>query len=198
MRIRKWIRSTFPVWLALLVACGESPTAPVPVEEAPPPSDLLGLPLGGLLGGGGSGDSEGEAVEVLKRKVPLASDEVASRRIGILGGTLRLPDAGLTVVVPPLALWRRTRITVRAPAGDLVGYEFSPHGQRFRLPVVFLQDLTRTEADGGLLGLNLKGVYFEGPLEPVVNALEVIRLDVLNLLAVFSIDHFSGYAIATN
>src|SRR5687768_12792454 len=83
-----------------LGSCAESPTTP-----AAPASESL---LGGLLGG--------STVDVVKRTTPLASDEVVSRTIGIQGGTIYLPQAGLVLLVPPGALASPTTITVTAPA----------------------------------------------------------------------------------
>jgi hypothetical protein len=179
----------------LITACSDLPTAPEPVVEEPS-YGLLGDLLGALTGGGSN-----TQVSVLERDRPLAEDEVASRVIGYYGGTIHLPEAGLTVTFPWGALRSSTRITVTAPAGNLVGYHFEPHGLRFRRDVTVVQDLRGTEAD--LLGLglgvslNLQAAYFEGELKPEVTALESITLWLLRILGVFKIDHFSGYVIAT-
>ena len=177
----------------LITACSESPTAPAPVVEEPS-YGLLGDLLGTLSGGGSA-----EQVTVVKRDRPLSEDEVASKVIGYYGGTIHLPEAGLTVVFPWGALRSPTRITVTAPAGNLVGYHFEPHGLRFRRDVTVAQDLRGTEADllGLGLSLNLQAAYFEGELQPEVTALESIALWLLRILGIFKIDHFSGYVIAT-
>jgi hypothetical protein len=171
-----------------LGACsdGSSPSSPVPPEASP-------SLLGGLLGGGGSGSSD--EVDVLTRKVPLASGEVGSGRVGLLGTVIVLPKSGLTVVVPPLAAPLGTRITVTAPAGNLVGYHFEPSGMRFKLPLVLTQDLSKTNSSDLLKPL--VGAYFQGELTPKVTALELLQLKVLNLVAVLNVTHFSGYVIAT-
>lgn len=186
-RIRS-LTGAFVVGAFLLVAgCTDAPTAPVtdPVEPQPGLlSDLLDHQ-----------DRTGEEVAVLRRAHPLADDEVVSKVIGYEGGIVRLPEAGLTVVVPWGALRERTRITVRAPAGDLVGYHFEPHGLEFRYSVTLMQDMQLTDllsADG------LSVAYFRGDLEPTVTALESLPLWLLRNLGVFEIEHFSGYVIATN
>lgn len=180
----------------LITACTESPMAPAaPADD--PSYGLLGDLLGGLTGGGGSGDQ----VEVLERNRPLDQDEVVSKVIGYYGGTIRLPEAGLTVTFPWGAVRSPTRITITAPAGNLVGYHFAPHGLRFSRDVTVVQDLRGTEAD--LLGLglgvslNLQAAYFEGELRPTVTPLESITLWLLRILGIFKIEHFSGYVIAT-
>jgi hypothetical protein len=182
----------FVLCLALLVAgCTDLPTAPTaPAEPVEDPSyGLLGL--GGLLGSGGGGDG---LVTVLERRVPLATAEVVTRTIGRAGGIIRLPEAGLTVVIPLWALSSNTEITVTAPAGNLVGYHFAPHGLRFRRPVTVMQDLDLRQ----LLSLNtLSAHYFDGELEPKVTSLERLTLWLLRTLGIFRIEHFSGYVIAT-
>jgi hypothetical protein len=179
-----------------LGACsdGSSPLSPLPPEASQSNSGS------GSSGSGSSGSNSGPGsgsypLNVLRRTTPLLADEVKSARVGLLGATIVLPKAGLTVVVPPLAAPLGTTITVKAPKGDLVGYEFGPHGIRFRLPVVLTQDLTKTNSTGLLKPI--VGGYFTGPLGPVVQCLELLKVNVLNLIAVMPVTHFSGYVIAT-
>jgi hypothetical protein len=166
-------------------ACSDLPTAPAP-ESVAPSNGLLGTLLGGP-------DEPSGEVAVLRRNVPLAEDEVVTQWVGRLGGIIRLPRAGLTVVVPFGAVSRSTRITVTAPAGDLVGYDFQPHGLQFDRPLLVTQDLLSTE---GLGLLNLQAVYFEGGLEASVTPLESLPVWLLNTLGIYRIEHFSGYALA--
>jgi hypothetical protein len=170
------------------IGCSDLPTAPE-IEVAP----SHGL-LGGLVGVlGGTVDTVLDVVvgvlsPVLNRSEPLRRDEVVSATIGRNGGTIRLPNAGLTVTIPRGALNANTRITVTAPAGDLMGYEFAPHGLQFERPVTLTQEITRREAADGL-----EGIYFEGELQPTVTVLEVRPVTISREHAVFRIDHFSGY-----
>jgi hypothetical protein len=166
--------------------CGDAPLSPTPPEAN---EALLGL-----LGSSGQ-------VEVLHRTTPLAQDEVVSETLGPFGGTISLPQAGLTIVVPVGALTSSTTITVTAPAGDLVGYHFQPHGLVFRKPLTAAQRTWGT--DLGLLGAILSppfAAYFQGELQPTVEALEILNLNLLGLLGIaqFQISHFSGYVIATD
>lgn len=186
MRVQHVLRYGLVLGSLALGACSDNTTAPEPA--APDPSASL---VGGLLPLGGN------TVEVAHRTVPLAEDEVASAVVGKWGGILRLPRAGLTVVIPPGALRGEQRITVTAPAGDLVGYHFAPHGLEFRRTASVFQDLDNT--DVGLLD-NPVAAYFEGDLGPLVEALEILRLNLIGLLGIaeFRIDHFSGYVIATD
>ncbi|MGH7619785.1 MAG: hypothetical protein ACREPM_21440 [Gemmatimonadaceae bacterium] len=132
----------------------------------------------------------------LERTTPLAKPETASARIGILGGTLSLPGAGLTIVVPPLAVVTPVTIAVVAPAGSDVGYEFSPHGLTFLAPLVATQDLRNTQAQSGgsIDPLLLFLGYFPDSSHPTT-VTELLSLQV-NLLAQTStalVWHFSGY-----
>ena len=47
----------------------------------------------------------------------------------------------------------------------------------------------------------LLGAYFDGPLESTVEALEIVPLEVeggVGGTAILTINHFSGYVVATN
>jgi hypothetical protein len=168
--------------------CSELPIAPR--EPLGPSNNLIGAVE----------SVETEAVEglgqvvagvrspVLKRERPLQRDEIVSETIGQDGGVIHLPRAGLTVTVPRGALHAPTTITVTARAGALLGYEFAPHGLRFKKPVTLTQNVTIPE--GGL-----QVVYFHGDLKDVVDVLEVLPvLSSSTGQAVTRIGHFSGYA----
>ena len=176
------IAATLLTW-----ACGDPATAPI-AEEMSRPS-LAESEAGSVAA----------PVAVLERRVALAEEERVSRTIGLLGGVVVLPEAGLSVLVPPGALTAPTTITVIAPAGRLVGYHFLPEGQSFSLPLVVRQSLLGTEAVSALgSGQHLVAAHFDGELTPVVDALELLTLDVLGPLGVFRVEHFSGYVIGTN
>ncbi|NNL29402.1 MAG: hypothetical protein HKO77_00180 [Gemmatimonadetes bacterium] len=172
---------------AALVGCSSGPTTPSEnfqtlneVQDSIPGTPTSGTPTQAM---------------VAERSQPLPQDEVASQVIGPLGGVIQLPEAGLTVVFPIGAVDSPTEITVTAPAGNLVGYHFAPHGLEFNLPVAVMQDLTKATIEDGA---DLSAVYFDGDLEPEVTVLEELTLELLDLLGIFEIDHFSGYVIATN
>src|SRR5436309_274804 len=105
--------------VATLIGCqSDAPSDPRSIRRAPeaPSALLLTAP---------------KSVTVLQRSTPLANSITASKTIGVLGGTLSLPGAGLVVVVPPGAVLQATTISVTALAGSNVAYEFSPHGTTF-------------------------------------------------------------------
>ena len=107
----------------LLAGCAHDATSPVePTAAIPgkPSESLLGLLL---------------PVRGVTRAVPLKNDITVKAVIGSKGGTLTIPDAGLTLVVPAGAVKSNTTFTATAIAGRLVAYEFEPHGTTFAVPL---------------------------------------------------------------
>ena len=144
-------------------------------------------------------------VTVLTRDTPLATSLSASATIGVLGGTIELPGAGLTVTVPAFAVTTPTTITVTAVAGSQVAYEFEPHGLQFAVPLGVTQVLDGTSASGqGLIPGQLFAGYFAdltalNPLNGTAIVSEILGVSV-NLghsRATFGIQHFSGYLLGT-
>jgi hypothetical protein len=138
----------------------------------------------------------------LVRSQPLASDVTVSKIIGPGGGELEIPQAGLRVYVPRGALTRSTTITATALKGDMVAYEFGPHGTRFALPLVVTQRTEGTDAASLPAGSVLSLGYFTSPgqLDPVTRTASIAEL--ISRLAfstgdavVFPVTHFSGYAV---
>src|SRR5262245_39080654 len=175
--------------LGLAVSCSnDSPTTPpaaTPRQVGGANRTLLGSPI---------------TIIPLHRTTPLATNEVVSKRIGLLGGTLVLPNAGLTIVVPALAVTSPVTITATALAGSNVAYEMQPHGLKFLAPVVATQDLSITEArTGGTINpLLLYLGYFPNSAN-ITSITELLSLQ-LNLPLQTStglIWHFSGYIWAT-
>lgn len=139
----------------------------------------------------------------LTRKKALATDVTASARIGPEGGTLAMPQAGFTMVVPPGALSAPTVITVRAFAGSLVAYEFEPHGTAFAAPVRVAQDLGSTNWTKVNIAA-IEGAYFATAAqldvarnEAVIDEFLPASVDPLTKRAGFSIGHFSGYMLSS-
>jgi len=136
----------------------------------------------------------------LKRSTSLRSNVSVTANIGPLGGVLLLPEAGLTVVVPPLAVSKVTTFTISAHSGKSLEYDFSPAGTVFTVPLVATQDLSGTEAkhDGTINPLALSVGYYPDPTLPA-NVTELLNVNV-NLAkqsSTFLIWHFSGYMFAT-
>ncbi|HEX5409336.1 MAG TPA: hypothetical protein VFW89_06160 [Gemmatimonadaceae bacterium] len=191
--------------------CGDGPNPVGPDSVAPSQvatsSDTAvqasPLQLGPIVIGSPS-TTTGTQVVVLQRTVALSNDVTASRTIGLLGGVIALPSAGLSFVVPPGAVLRNTKITVTAPAGKLVAYTFAPHGLKFLVPAIATVDLRNTTAYGNSTLLSiLQAGYFtddlsgaqQTGLETVQDLLAVqVRLGTT---AVFTVPHFSGYLLAS-
>lgn len=189
MRLRLLSTLTFAVAAALTISACATDNSTAPSAMTPPPAASNSL-LGGLLGA----PAQAKTREPLLRINPLPSSQTASAKIGILGGVLSLPGAGLTVVVPPLALLSPTTITVSALAGSNVAYEFSPHGLKFAVPLVVTQDLKVTRTTPELLGLGLSLGYFpDASRVTSVTELLSVNVDLLGLTAVSTVWHFSGY-----
>jgi hypothetical protein len=174
-----------------LASCGgETPTLPRLQQSAPeaPASDLLGG-LTSLLG-----------VNGLQRTQALAAPITVSKSIGPDGGTLAIPQAGVTVTVPRGALAATTTITMTARAGTLVAYDFAPHGITFAKPLVFSQQLRGTNAT--LLTAPLLGLaYYEDAslltkTGGLVSQLLGGTVNTLTWTFTGSIPHFSGYMVS--
>jgi hypothetical protein len=139
-------------------------------------------------------------VDGLQRTKALAVPITVSKSIGPEGGTLTIPEAGVTVTVPRGALAATTKITMTARAGTLVAYDFAPHGITFAKPLVFSQKLSGTNAT--LLGapfLRL-GYYADANLLTktggVVSELLGGVVNTLSWTFTSSIKHFSGYMVS--
>jgi hypothetical protein len=144
------------------------------------------------------------AINVVTRNVPLETAQTASAVIGAFGGRISLPDAGLTVVVPPLAVMTPTAITVTAVAGREVAYELEPHGTQFLVPLRMTQSLSGTSASGGGLVTTLSAGYFQdiSDLDQVngtalISELLGTSISLWSNTVSFSVSHFSGYLIGT-
>ena len=174
----------------LLAGCARDAATPlepnVPVPSKPSPALLGLLPVRGVT-----------------RNTPLAADISVSAVIGKAGGTISIPDAGLTLVVPPGAVTSNTKFTATALAGRLVAYEFEPHGTKFAVPLQFTQDLRKVSLLGALTSPLMDGAYFtdEDKLNQTLGIAAVTELlpatvDLLRLRVGFPINHFSGYLVS--
>lgn len=161
-------------------------------ESPPSQPALTGAPSRSLLGV----LSAPTTVSPLRRKTALQSDITVSKTIGLLGGTLSIPAAGVTVVVPPLAVTTPTVFTMTARAGTAVAYDFGPHGIRFALPLVMTQNLTNMLGGATVLGSLQLGYYPNSSNITSVTELLSVSVDLLHTVGVATIWHFSGYMFA--
>ena len=182
--------------LALFSACSSEPTsAPARVASsvAAPSADLLG----GLVGGVVNVVKSLTLVPGLQRTSPLAVNITVSQTIGSSGGTLSIPAAGVTVVVPAGALSAPTLITMTARKGSLVAYDFAPHGVVFAKSLVFTQKLNGTTASL-LNAAEIQLGYYADPsqlnlLGGLVSELLGGSVNLLSWTYTGNINHFSGY-----
>ena len=175
--------------VVLLAGCARDAAAPVGPTTPPPKPNaaLLGLlPVRGVT-----------------RATPLAKDITVSAVIDAKGGTITIPEAGLTLVVPPNAVSAKTTFVATALAGKLVAYEFEPHGTRFAVPLQFTQDLKKTSLLTALTAPLMRGAYFtdDGMLDQtrglaLVTELIPATVDLLKGRVSFPIKHFSGYLVS--
>lgn len=174
----------------LLAGCARDAATPlepnVAIPSKPSPALLGLLPVRGVT-----------------RNVALQQDISVSAVIGNAGGTISIPDAGLTLVVPPGAVTSNTKFTATALAGRLVAYEFEPHGTKFAVPLKFNQDLRKVSLLAALTSPLMDGAYFtdEGKLNQTLGLAAVTELlpatvDLLQGRVSFPIKHFSGYLVS--
>lgn len=142
-------------------------------------------------------------VRGVTRLVPLMQNIPVSALIGPDGGTISIPEAGLTLVVPPGAVTSSTKFTATALAGRLAAYEFEPAGTKFPVPLQFTQDLTKLSLLDMVTAPVLDGAYFTDTSKLNQNlgraaATEILpaTVDLLRLRVGFPINHFSGYLVS--
>jgi hypothetical protein len=192
-----WKKSLQLAAIVLLAACNSDVTGNDAAQPSAAPSASIGVldpalsPVVGSL----------TAMQPLYRKVPLAQDVRVARTIGRAGGTIRLPQAGFTLTVPPGAVSGPTQFVVNALQGREVAYEFEPHGTVFAKSLVAVQDLKVTR-ERQVLGTLMAGYFADRSLLSAsgVGALVSERIpglvDPRRRDFQWPIDHFSGYIVA--
>jgi hypothetical protein len=164
-----------------------APRAPDVIAPTEPPSDLLGLDLGGTLSG------LTETVSGILSSLSLFRCETpaygsVTQTIGWGGGIIKVGPHSL--YVPPGALSAPVAITATASAGNQVKLDFQPHGLRFQRPAV----LTLSYSHCATRPVKPRVVYVD-------DALTILELvpslnDPWNQRSTAKLDHFSGYAFA--
>lgn len=180
--------------LSLAACSADQAAAPTQMSasSAAPSASLLG----GVLGTVTSVLTTQTAVQ---RTTPLAAPITVSKQIGYYGGTLSIPEAGVTVTVPVGALYKTTTITMTARAGSLLAYDFSPTGTVFNKPLVFRQSLNRTNVTLLQAPLLRLGYYSDpgllGALTATVSELLTGVTNLVDWSFTAPINHFSGYVV---
>lgn len=197
--------------IALVAGGCRDVVAPEPVQPVAINADAPDALLGGLLGGTigqlpiiGSLLGLNDTVVVLQRREALASPVTVTKSIGYWGGTISVPNTGLTIRVPQGAVSSTTEFSVTALPGRAIAYEFGPHGKQFSKPLTFEQDLRVSMLnEWQLQRVKLQGGYFEdtsglidGLLRALVKELLPALVDTSDMKVRFDIRHFSGYLVA--
>ena len=197
----KWSRRFLSLGLILALSAGVSctaadgPTGPQLSQESGQPDYLLGDLLGDdlLSGDGLIGDVVDGTVGTLLGVTDLLvctsqPYAVTSQTVGSDGGTINVGSH--TLVIPPGALKKNTKITAEQMPGRTNSIRFSPEGLQFQTS----SSLTMSYKNCLVVLLQKKIVYTDENLK----ILEVLRsLDLFGKRTVTApIDHFSRYAIA--
>lgn len=182
-------------------ACSDSATAPLAPNAAVLSStqQAYGAKSSTKTSSGSTQKNAGATVNVLSFKSGVKTSTSASKVIGPEGGYLTLPETGFTLIVPMGAVSVPTTFTVTPVGGKYVAYDFEPHGSTFKVPLTFMQDLSKTNYTSGT---PLGGAYFSDKslIDTAAGSAGVSELFTLSFdgfgVSFFSITHFSGYLVS--
>lgn len=130
-----------------------------------------------------------------------------SKTIDSLGGTISIPETGLTMSFPQGAVTAPIIITVTSDA-DYVAYKMEPAGTKFLKDVTVTQSLATTEVAGETLTKQLSAAYIADDNVSLSGRVPVSELEPsytvlssgsspLPLAHVWIIRHFSRYMLAS-
>jgi hypothetical protein len=131
-----------------------------------------------------------------------------SKTIDASGGTISIPQTGLTVSLPKGAVASPLKITITADR-DYVAYKFDPAGTTFLKDVTVTQQLTNTTVFGEPLRNQLYAAYIADDNIKLSGNVPVLEIEpsttifsTLNPLLpqaqVWTIRHFSRYMLASD
>ena len=163
---------------------------PVPPGLSEAPRDVTGLQLRALWWK----DRQSTQVGVTKT-------------IGVLGGTISIPETGLTISFPAGAVAAPIDITITADA-EYVAYKMEPAGTQFLAPVTVTQSLVWTEVDGRPLSGHVYAAYIADDNLSLTGNVPVKELEpaqtifsplspLIPVAQVWIIRHFSRYMLAS-
>ena len=172
----------------LTVACADAPTAPrAPGAASAPRLEVV---------------SPAVSADVLTRTTPVADTITTVLRVDGNGGKYTVPG-GLKIDVPAATFRDPITLTVKTLPGDLVAYEFFPHGLVFKKPLAMQQDLRGTTWAGKNTSTFEVG-YFESTADlswatskAMVKEFLKATVDTKGQRMVFDVFHFSGYLMST-
>lgn len=134
-------------------------------------------------------DNASELV-IVSRIAPLGRHLTASKVVGAAGGTIAIPDAGVTLSIPAGALQMPTQVSITARPGHAVAYDIKPYGLVFAKPVTFAQTLRNTDARPA--GISLSALSRSGSLSAGISG----TIDGLTDTFTTSVDRASGYIMS--
>jgi hypothetical protein len=187
----------------LAAACADAPAGPMPLAAGAAPS-LAKAGHGQKLRFGPSDTLATPVVaQGLLRTTPLRSPVSVSFEVTRRGGHFVVPGTGLSIQVPPGAVPDQPMtVTVSAPAGDVIAYEFGPHGAQFKKPLEMRQDLKGTNWERKLKPTFQVGYFARssdlnvGKKTALVREALPVGLDATGQRLDFDVVHFSGYMVA--
>ena len=172
----------------LTVACAEGPGAPTAPVAAAPRHEVL---------------TPDATVDVLTRDVALDSAITVTGKVTNGGGSLSIPEAGMTITFPAGLVKKPTQFWATARAGKVVAYDFGPAGV-FTQPLVVTQKLHGTSLWKVKDPSAIQGAYYkdDGAINDAaerafVSELRPTEVDLQGNKLTFTVDHFSGYLMST-
>jgi hypothetical protein len=173
----------------LIGGCWIEETAPFGPEEGPPEAEFF---------------DPGVWTTPLLRDKRVGEDAVESFTVGPRGGVREFPSAGLRISVPEGAVSAPVTISVRVIAGDILAYDFAPHGLTFDQPIELQQSLRGTNWYKLDRHAQLEAGYFGDvqQLDPVAKQAQVsevlpVSVQVRTASVRFQVTHFSGYLVSS-
>lgn len=184
----------------LATACGDAPTAPLASSSSQPrlsatvsaTTSTALTPAQGLL-----------------RTKPLAENVVVVKTLSSGGGGISVPGTDFQLQVPNGAFAGKSMtFTITAYAGNVVAYDFQPHGVVFLKPLKAVQQLGHTNWKDFDLPAGFypdwSGAYFASDAQvnlvtgaALINEFMPGGVNVGGATMTWDIPHFSGYMIAT-
>ena len=141
---------------------------------------------------------------VLKRTKAIRVNRTNHFRVDQRGGWYSISEAGLYIYIPPNAVKAPITLSARALTGDLMAYEFGPHGTRFDVPLQMYQDLSLASIGPNTDLSKFEVGYFadETTLNYRTSNVSVNEFIPTGIVfqghaVSFQVSHFSGYVIAT-
>lgn len=177
----------------LAVACGEAPSAltAAVADKAPSNAEF----------GKTAATSSTNVQTLLWTKS--VSQATVTKVIGPRGGELSFP-AGMKLIVPRGAVSSDVTFQVTRLPGNIVAYDFEPHGTTFAVPLELKQPTLGTNLFKLPPATRAAGAYFlsASALNQAAGTADVAEFETTFVSAnrawiTFSVKHFSGYLIST-